>query len=79
MLDISVDITGKMNYVGPMEFLAEVEAFLVSRDMAASRFGKLAMADPGFVARLRENPLSPTLRTVARVRAFMASYKADAA
>ncbi len=60
------------------EFLAEVEAFLVEADMEPSAFGRDALKDPNFVFDLRDDR-SPNLRTIERVRDFMAQWRAGAA
>jgi 2,4-dienoyl-CoA reductase-like NADH-dependent reductase (Old Yellow Enzyme family) len=54
-------------------FLADVEAFLSERSMEASLFGRKALKDPNFVFELRTGRC-PNLRTIQRVRAFMAGY-----
>ena len=56
-------------------FLADVEAFLSERGMEASLFGRNALKDPNFVFDLRRGRC-PNLRTIQRVRAFMAGYGA---
>ena len=55
------------------EFLAEVEAYLSSTGMSPTAFGKTAMGDPRFVATVRAGR-APTLRTVERVRRFIAEH-----
>jgi hypothetical protein len=52
-------------------FLVDVEAFLSERGMEASLFGRNALKDPNFVFDLRKGRF-PNLRTIQRVRAFMA-------
>ena len=54
-------------------FLGEVEAFLSVTGIKRSLMGSGATSNPSFVAQLR-NGLSPTLATVAAVRAWMASH-----
>jgi len=54
-------------------FLEEVEAFLSETGIKRSLMGSGATGNPSFVAQLR-NGLSPTLATVAAVRAWMASH-----
>jgi hypothetical protein len=56
-------------------FLSTLEQFLRDSGLTASKFGDLAMGDPGFVAGIR-NGRSPTLKTVDRVNAWMAEYRA---
>jgi hypothetical protein len=60
-------------------FRASVEGALVRHGMAYTTFGMKALGDPGFVTALRKGR-SPTLHTIARVHAFIASLeKSDAA
>lgn len=63
------------------EFMAEVEAFLSAHRIAPSDFGVAAVNDRSFVFDLRNKDRSPSLKTVERVREYMATYanKADAA
>jgi hypothetical protein len=56
-------------------FLSDIERFLDRFGLTASRFGDMAMNDPGFVAGLRRGR-SPTLNTAARVRQWMLDYRA---
>lgn len=58
--------------LGPV-FRREVEAFLTLTGTKVSVLGEEATGDPSFVARLRRG-LSPRLRTVDRVRAWMAAH-----
>lgn len=58
------------------EILERVERFLINQDMSASAFGKDALGDPNFVFDLRKRNRSVTLRTIAKIEAFMASYRA---
>lgn len=58
------------------DLLAEIEAFLVSRDMPQTTFGRLAMNDGKFVTRVRSGG-NMTLSTVERVRRFMRSAPAQ--
>lgn len=55
--------------------LREIEAFCQRTGMAPTRFGREALNDGHFVRRLREGG-NITLRTVERVRAFMAARDA---
>lgn len=57
-------------YAAPI--LLEIERWIRQHDMAASRFGRLAAADPRLVSDLRKGR-DPSSRTVARIRAFMGS------
>ena len=52
--------------------LFEVERCLRRRNMAASRFGRMATSDPKFVFDLRQGR-EPRPRTAARVLAFIAA------
>ena len=54
-------------------FLADVEDFLSEWSMEASLFGRNALKDPNFVFDLRKGRC-PNLRTIERVRAFMAGF-----
>lgn len=55
------------------ELLDDVEDFMATWGLTASRFGREALRDPQFVYRLRGG--SQCLpRTVARVQAYMADY-----
>lgn len=56
------------NYTAPI--LLEVERWLKRRDVAAAKFGMLALGDPGLVFNLRAGR-DPSSKTVARIRAFM--------
>lgn len=53
------------------QFLAEVDAFLSRTGMDPTRFGRQALNDPNFVFSVRKGR-SPSLRTIDRVRQFMA-------
>lgn len=65
-------------YHGEMDqrtaLISEIEAFLATRPMAETTFGRLAVNDGKFVARLRDNG-NITFATADRVRAFIASAK----
>ena len=52
------------------EFQADVERFLISRRMSASRFGRNALDQASFVTRLRGGA-AVTRDTMQRVRGFM--------
>lgn len=58
--------------------LAEIEAFVAEHGMAETTFGRLAVNDGKFVARLRANG-NITFATAERVRAFIANRKAGVA
>lgn len=53
-----------------MQLLREVEKYLVSTDVSAARFGRLAMGDPRFVFDLRKGR-EPRETTVRKVRSFL--------
>ena len=56
----------------------DIEAFLAAHEMAATRFGELAMNDRHLVRQLREgHRLWP--ETEAKVRRFMATYRPESA
>ena len=55
-------------YAAPI--LLEIERWLRRHHMSASRFGRLAAADPRLVSDLRKGR-DPSSRTLARIRAFM--------
>lgn len=59
------------------DLLAEIEAFLASRKMAETTFGRLAVNDGKFVGRLRRGA-NMTLATINRAHAFV-RQQADAA
>ena len=59
-------------------FLVDVEAFLSERGIEASLFGRSALKDPNFVFDLRKGRC-PNLRTIQRVRAFMAAHSSKPA
>jgi hypothetical protein len=50
--------------------IAEIEAYCRSRDIGETTFGKLALNDAKFVARLRSGG-NLTLRTMARAHAYI--------
>ena len=54
------------------ELLTEIEAFLVSNDMSASRFGEAAISDKNLVRDLRGGRRRLLIQTAERIRAFMA-------
>jgi hypothetical protein len=56
------------------KFLHEVEIFLRSRNISATRFGVLAAGDTKFVRTLRQGR-RPREATRQSVRAFMRDYK----
>ena len=57
-------------------FRAEVEAFLEATGAKRSLLGRAATGNPSFVAQLRRGA-SPTLKTVGRVRAWMAAHASE--
>lgn len=56
------------------QFTLEVESFLEHHGMDPGWFGRQALNDNKFVAQLRAKNRAPTLRTVEKVRAWMAQY-----
>ena len=61
------------------QLIERIEAFCRRHDMAESRFGREAVNNPAFVSGLRRDPpVSPTLETLNRVKAFMADTDATA-
>lgn len=59
-------------------FLAKIDAFLATSKMKPTAFGKAAVGDPNFVRDLREKDRQPSLGTVDRINAFMASHETSA-
>ena len=57
--------------------LRRVERFLRETDMPWTKFGRLAVHDPRFVADLR-NGRTPRTETEARVNRFMTAYREHA-
>jgi hypothetical protein len=61
------------------ELLEKVEAFCARHDMAETRFGREAVSNPNFITGLRRDPpVSPTLKTLNEVCAFMERIDGDA-
>ncbi|MFQ5533473.1 MAG: COG4223 family protein [Sphingomonadales bacterium] len=58
------------------EFREQVEAFLKRHQFGAATLGSQALKDPKFVSDLRRGR-SPSLKTIDRVRAWMAAYDAE--
>ncbi len=58
------------------DFAAEVADFLEKSGMRPSRFGRMALGDPGFVAALNQGR-APNLRTIERARAFIQAFSHD--
>lgn len=52
------------------ELVKEMDAFLSTTGMSATRLGYMCFGDPGFVSALR-NGRDPRLSTVAKLRCFM--------
>ena len=61
-----------------MHLLSTVERYLRESGVPASRFGRDAVGDPGFVATLRRGR-EPRDATVRRVAAYLAEMRATAA
>lgn len=57
------------------DFRADIEAFLQRHQMKPAAFGSQALKDPKFVFDLRKGR-SPSLKTIDKVRAWMADYDA---
>jgi hypothetical protein len=53
------------------KFLEKVEQFIAKHEIAPSTFGRIAMADPSFVFKLRQGR-SPSLDVFDKVSALMA-------
>lgn len=51
-----------------------VTRFLKRHGMKPTKFGRLAMNDPGFVKGLLKEGRSPTMRTAERIETFMKEY-----
>lgn len=58
-----------------LALLDDIAAFITAHDLSDRRFGELALNDTKFVSDLKNKSRSPSLRTVAKVRAFMLSYQ----
>ena len=61
-----------------VDLLAEIDVFLRDEGVAETTFGRRAVNDGKFVARLR-NGKGVTVATVERVRAYMATARSGAA
>lgn len=61
-----------------MHLLSMVERYLRESGVTASRFGRDAMGDPGFVATLRRGR-EPREATVRRVAAYLAEIRTTSA
>lgn len=60
--------------------LETIECFCARHDIAETRFGREAINNPAFISNLRRHPpVSPTLDTLNRVRAYMDGRDAAAA
>ena len=55
-------------------FTAEIDSFLAAHQLEPATFGRQALNDPNFVSDLRAGR-SPNLRTIERVREFIAAYQ----
>lgn len=60
------------------QLLSEIEAFLSTRKIKESTFGRMAVNDGKFVGRLRAGA-NMTLATVSRVRTFIETREASVA
>ncbi len=56
------------------QLLSEIEAFLQTRKIAETTFGRLAVNDGKFVGRLRSGA-NMTLQTIDKVRGFLKSQR----
>ena len=56
------------------ELLDAIDAFSKAHDMSATRFGRLCMNDTDFVHSLRRGDRAPHLRTIYKVREFIADF-----
>ncbi|MET0377173.1 MAG: hypothetical protein ABW128_23305 [Rhizorhabdus sp.] len=61
-----------------MHLLSTIERYLRESGVPASRFGRDAMGDPGFVAALRRGR-EPRDETIRRVAFYLAALRAPAA
>ena len=59
------------------DLLNDIEAFCRTHQLKDSRFGRAAVNDTTFIPQLRTGR-EPRRVTVAKVRRFMATYRADA-
>jgi hypothetical protein len=61
------------------ELLERIERFCERHDIAETRFGREAINNPAFISNLRKHPpVSPTLETMNRVKAFMDGRDSEA-
>lgn len=61
------------------EIVKEINGFLGDFEMSPSTFGREALNDSTFVHQLRAGERSPSLRTVERIRKFMADHRRERA
>jgi hypothetical protein len=62
------------------ELIDSIERFCTRHDMAETRFGREAVSNPNFISGLRKDPpVSPTLKTLNEVKAYMERTDAEAA
>lgn len=55
------------------ELLKQIDDFITQHGLSERQFGELSLNDKNFVADIRDKR-SPSLRTVGKVRDFMATY-----
>lgn len=60
------------------DILTEIQAFCAAHTLKESTFGRLAANDTMLIAQLRSGR-EPRRKTVAKIRNFMATYRAKAA
>lgn len=54
------------------QFLSECETYRLASGMTETGFGVAALRDPGFLFKLKKGERSPTIKTIDRVRQWMA-------
>lgn len=55
-----------------MEFQDEIKQFMEKWQYSRTEFGRMAMGDPNFVRLLFDGKRSPTMRTIQKIRSWMA-------
>ena len=68
-----------MDIITDAQLLTQIEAFLTSNEMSASRFGINVMGDGALVFQLREGKRSLSLKNAAKVVDYMQGYSSDTA
>ena len=59
----------------PADILSRVEVFCAKHGIPPSRFGRDAIGDGSLIKDWKAGNRSPTLKTVARIENFMATYE----